>query len=265
MEEIPHTVFLIPYRDREKQAKYFIDYFNYYVKAQPNMSNGVKYFFCHQNDTRPFNRGAMKNIGFLTVKKLYPDNWKDITLVFHDIDCYPRPHVKLPYTTPKGTVTHYYGFIQTLGGIVVINAEDFAEIGGYPNFWGWGYEDNTLQMRVDNKNLKIDRSLFFNVNDMGNFNRLDKCDEKKIVSPDDSNTFARGVPDTYNHIDNLVTNIDTLKCVITVNYFTADLNAPKHSDLKIYDLRGKEPNLYKYLNERGNYKSGRNWKLTMNK
>ena len=60
MEEIPHTVFLIPYRDREKEAQYFIKYFNYYVKAQPNMADGVKYFFCHQNDTRPFNRGAMK-------------------------------------------------------------------------------------------------------------------------------------------------------------------------------------------------------------
>ena len=265
MEEIPHTVFLIPYRDREKEGKYFKTYFELYVKAQPNMNNGVKYFFCHQNDTRPFNRGAMKNLGFLTIKGLYPNNWKDITLVFHDIDCYPRPHIKLPYTTTKGTVVHYYGFKYTLGGIVVINAEDFANIGGYPNFWGWGYEDNALQLRVESNNLLIDRSLFFECSDLHNFNRLDKADEKKIVSTVDADTFASGKGDTYNDIKNVSAKINFNKNIIHFNYFTTALNPPKYSEMKIYDLRGLEPNLYKFLKSRGGYKSGRNWKIRTSK
>ena len=262
MEEIPHTVFLIPYRDRKKEAQYFKNYFEFYVKAQPGMNNKVKYFFCHQNDARPFNRGAMKNLGFLTIKGLYPNNWKDITLVFHDVDSYPRSHVKLPYTTTKGTVVHYYGFKYTLGGIVVINAEDFANIGGYPNFWGWGYEDNTLQLRVESNNLVIDRSLFFACADFNNFNRLDKNDEKKFISTVDVNTFVSKKQDTYNDIKNVSAKIDFKNNIIHFNYFTAALNPPKYSNMTIYDQHSKEPNLYKYLNSRGGYKSGRNWKLT---
>ena len=265
MEEIPHTVFLIPYRDREKEARYFIDYFNYYVKNQPNMCDGAEYFFCHQNDTRPFNRGAMKNLGFLTIKELYPDNWKNITLVFHDIDCYPRPHIKLPYTTQKGTIKHYYGFKHTLGGIVVINAEDFAEIGGYPNFWGWGYEDNTLQMRVEKNNLEIDRSLFFECSDLNNFNRLDKSDEKKLVSEIDADTFVAGKSDTCDDIKDINKNIDLKDNILHFNYFTTALETPKYVDMKVFDLRGLEPNLYKFLKSRGGYKSGRNWKLMTSK
>ena len=68
--EPPHTVFLIPYRDRVKEAKYFMAYFEHYVKKQPNMDSGAIFFFCHQSDTRPFNRGAMKNLGFLMIGEI---------------------------------------------------------------------------------------------------------------------------------------------------------------------------------------------------
>ena len=260
--EPPHTVFLIPYRDRAEEAKYFMAYFEHYVKKQPNMDSGAIFFFCHQSDTRPFNRGAMKNLGFLTIKELYPETWKDITLVFHDVDCYPQKHVKLPYTTEKGTVTHYYGFKQTLGGIVVINAEDFDNIGGYPNFWGWGYEDNTLALRVVENNINIDRDLFYDVHDDSNFTRLDQKDEKKIVSKNDTITFKNAEFDTFNDIKNISKNVDKNKNVIHFFHFTSKLPCPQHSEMQIFDLRDGQPDLVNYLHRRGTFRSGRRWGLS---
>ena len=122
-------------------------------------------FFMHQKDSRAFNRGAMKNLGFLFTKQLYPDNYKEITFVFNDVDTMPYTKNFLPYETTKGIVKHFYGFHYTLGGIVSIKGEDFEKIGGFPNYWAWGYEDNLLQSRCLNAKLHIDRSIFFPIFD----------------------------------------------------------------------------------------------------
>ena len=42
-----------------------------------------------------------------------------------------------------------------------INAEDFESIGGFPNFWSWGFEDTLLNNRCINNKIHIDRSVFF--------------------------------------------------------------------------------------------------------
>ena len=116
--------------------------------------------FIHQKDIRSFNRGAMKNIGFLTVKALYPDTYKNITIVFHDIDSLLVDLVD--FRTITGTIKHFYGFGHTLGGILSINAEDLERINGFPNFWTWGYEDNMIQNRAIQAGIEIDRSVFHN-------------------------------------------------------------------------------------------------------
>jgi hypothetical protein len=116
--------------------------------------------FVHQSDSRHFNRGAIKNIGFLAVKEKYPNKYQDITLIFNDVDTLPF-HKLFDYETTEGTIKHYYGFETALGGIVVIKAKDFERINGYPNYWGWGMEDACLQKRAVFYNLNIDRSHFY--------------------------------------------------------------------------------------------------------
>jgi len=118
-------------------------------------------FFVHQRDKRPFNRGAMKNIGFLAMKTKYPNDYKTITFVFNDIDTLPFKKNILPYKTVSGIIKHFYGFTYTLGGIVSITGDDFEKMNGFPNFWAWGYEDNELQNRASFYNITIDRSIFF--------------------------------------------------------------------------------------------------------
>jgi hypothetical protein len=153
---IPKIIFIVPYRNRVSH-KFF---FSKYMTSNLQNYDNYEIYFSHQYDNRPFNRGACKNIGFLAMKHKYPENYKDITFVFNDIDTIPFTDI-LDYNTTKGTVKHFYGFNYALGGIVSIQGEDFENINGFPNFWGWGMEDAILQKRCENNNIKIDRSNFF--------------------------------------------------------------------------------------------------------
>jgi len=119
-------------------------------------------YFSHQCDNRNFNRGGTKNIGFLAMKEKYPDNYKNITFIFNDVDTLPFNKL-FNYQTTEGVVSHYYGFEYALGGIVVIKGRDFERINGFPNFWGWGNEDRVLQLRCERNGLVIDRSHFYQI------------------------------------------------------------------------------------------------------
>jgi hypothetical protein len=83
-----------------------------------------KIIYSHQSDTRIFNRGAMKNIGFLYAKSLYPNDYQNITFVFNDVDTMPYNKNFLNYETVQGNVKHFYGYQFTLGGIVSITGAD---------------------------------------------------------------------------------------------------------------------------------------------
>ena len=158
-KRVPKLIFIIPYRDREQQLIFFKRHMAYILEDMDKADYEV--LFIHQKDTRAFNCGAMKNIGFFVVRDKYPNDYKNITLVFNDVDTLPFSKNFIPYETKPGIVKHFYGFQYTLGGIVSITAQDFERINGFPNFWAWGYEDNMLNDRVKNARLTIDRSVFF--------------------------------------------------------------------------------------------------------
>tara|TARA_Y100001970_G_C14180461_1_gene829555 strand:- start:306 stop:1079 length:774 start_codon:yes stop_codon:yes gene_type:complete len=126
---------------------------------------GKDYIFCfvHQNDERPFNRGALKNIGFMYYKEKYPDDYKNIQFIFHDIDTIPYTKEVWNYETEPGIVKHFYGYKHALGGIFTIYGSDFEKTNGFPCLWSWGFEDNIIQKRVIKNNLKIDRSQFYTI------------------------------------------------------------------------------------------------------
>jgi hypothetical protein len=155
---IPKRVFIVPYRNRIQHKFFFSKYMSFILED----CDDYEIYFSHQCDSRTFNRGAVKNIGFLAIKNKYPNHYKNITLIFNDIDTIPFNKI-FDYQTILGTVKHYYGYKFALGGIVVIKGEDFEKINGFPCYWGWGMEDNTLQKRCDGYNIKIDRSVFYEI------------------------------------------------------------------------------------------------------
>lgn len=206
---IPKKIFLIPFRNRYNHKQFFDIYMKYLLEDLDD----YRIFFIHQNDNRVFNRGAIKNIGFLVIKKLYPNDYHKITLVFNDIDTLPFKKNFLNYNTVPGIIKHFYGFDFALGGIVSINAKDFENIGGFLNFWGWGMEDNYLNHIALNNNLKIDRSNFAKINNNNN-----RFSEFIHLYDDNYKTVSEENKWRYKYYKNNPTYSDNLFCIKDLNY-----------------------------------------------
>ncbi len=155
---IPKRIFIVPYRNRVQHKFFFSKYMSFILEDK----NDYEIFFSHQCDSRTFNRGAVKNIGFIAARNKYPEHYKDITFIFNDVDTIPFNKI-FDYDTTHGVVKHYYGFKYALGGIVVMKGSDFERTNGFPCFWGWGMEDNVLQKRCENLGIIIDRSVFYKI------------------------------------------------------------------------------------------------------
>lgn len=227
---IPKFIFIIPYRDRYSQYLFFKNKMKYILEDIPNVYYNI--CFIHQNDKRTFNRGAIKNIGFLLIKSIYPNDYKNITLIFNDIDVMPLNKNVLNYETQPGIIKHFYGFEYTLGGIVSINAGDFEKINGFPNYWSWGYEDNMLYLRALKNNIIIDRSVFFNINDKKNIIHFTDSIYRD-VNEDDYTRFRNFLNDGLNTIYKIHYTIDNEEYSLNNN------------DINIYDIYNK------YINENG--------------
>jgi hypothetical protein len=157
-DKIPKRIFIVPYRNRVQHKFFFSKYMSYILEDKDD----YEIYFSHQCDARTFNRGAIKNIGFIAAKNKYPQHYRDITFIFNDVDTIPFTKI-FDYETTHGVVKHYYGFKYALGGIVVMKGADFERTNGFPGFWGWGMEDNVLQKRCEAVGLTIDRSVFYNI------------------------------------------------------------------------------------------------------
>lgn len=198
---IPKRIFIVPYRNRIQHKFFFSKYMSFLLEDKQD----YEIYFSHQCDARTFNRGAVKNIGFIAAKNKYPHHYKDITFIFNDVDTIPF-HKIFDYDTTHGVVKHYYGFKYALGGIVVMKGADFEKTNGFPGFWGWGMEDNVLQKRCEAIGLHIDRSVFYNIGSPEILQLFDGI--SRIISKKDP---WRGEHD--NRMDGLIT-ISDLKYTI---------------------------------------------------
>ena len=231
MNIVPSIIFIVPYRDRITQKHGFVKHMKEVILVdEPEGSYEI--YFAHQTDKRQFNRGAMKNIGFIAMINKYPNNYKDITFVFNDVDTYPIDKGTIDYHTSPGIVKHFYGFEFALGGFFSIKGVDFERSLGFPNLWGWGIEDNVMNERCLKIGLTIDRSQFYKTGDKhitqlfdgfgrviskreGNMYKYEKMDDVKLI---------RGIKYTIHDED------------INISSFTCG-REPTSDEYSNYDIR----------------------------
>ena len=221
-KRVPDIIFIIPYRDRPQHRRFFENYIG--IVMSDYARNKWDFYFSHQTDTRPFNRGATKNIGFIAMKKKYPNDYKNITFVFNDIDILPYDKGILNYDTEHGVIKHFYGFNFALGGCFSIKGSDFEKLNGFPNYWAWGQEDNCIYNRSLKKKIPVNRKNFFKI---GHSNILQMFDglERTIMKGD----ISRTVNDNGN--DGIVTISDLDINIVDHDILIKDFEVPrKYSD-----------------------------------
>lgn len=223
-------IFIIPYRNREEHKHFFILYMNHILEDLEESE--YKIYFIHQLDNRPFNRGALKNIGFIICKELYV-NYKELTFIFNDIDTVPYKKNIINYQTSENIINHFYGFEFALGGIFSIKGSDFEKINGFPNLWSWGLEDNCIYNRALKHNMLVNRSNFFKI---GNKNILQLFDGalREISVNNIPRLKKDSGGDGIRTIKNL--NYYIFDNMINVNTFSVPLN-PNTEIYKKHDIR----------------------------
>ena len=232
-------IFIIPYRNREQQKYFFLKHMEHILEDYEKDTYQI--IFAHQNNILPFNRGAMKNIGFIYAKNTYP-HYKDIIFIFNDIDTMPYKKNLLNYNIQDNEIKHYYGFTFALGGIFAIKGEDFEKINGFPSFWSWGYEDNVIYDRAINNNVSVNRSEFYPIFNQNIIHILDTF--SKLTSEKNKNlTLQKNVIDGINTLHNIqyswdnnsnMLNITTFKCSYSPEDKTLkpnDINKPNFSNM----------------------------------
>jgi len=140
----------------------------------------------------------------------------------------------LNYETTPGNVKHFYGFTFTLGGIVSMNAGDFERVNGFQNFWAWGYEDNTLNSRVNKSGLRLDRSQFYPIMDKNILQLQDGF--VRLVNRTEFNVYASQVDDGIDSISSLQYTVNDETGFVDVTGFSTgrDENTAARS---VYDIR----------------------------
>jgi hypothetical protein len=227
----PKKIFIVPYRNRENQKKEFLKHMKEKILIDEPVGT-YEIYFAHQCDKRPFNRGAMKNIGFIAMTKKYPRDYKHITFIFHDVDTMPAEKDLIDYETQPGVVKHFYGYEFALGGMFAIKGCDFERTLGFPNFWGWGLEDNMMQDRCLKLNLKIDRSQFYYMRDPRIIRAFDGFE--RVISKRDTVVYKHETPDNYLCLQNVRWQL--LKEFINVVHFDCNMD-PSSQEYATHDIR----------------------------
>ena len=148
---------VVPYRDRAEHLGRFIPHvLAYFERDKLDRQISVSIHIVEQSASAPFNRGKIKNCGFMLARD------QADYVCFHDVDYLP---IWADYSwSPKPARLAWYGLSLRenwetfFGAVVLFDKAAFERVNGYPNvYWGWGPEDKELGMRCVAAGLGFDR------------------------------------------------------------------------------------------------------------
>ena len=143
---------IVPYRKRPGHLRKFRQSIKSYLKDQD-----YELIVVEQADDLPFNRGKLLNIGFEYAVRKQCDY-----VVFHDIDMLP---IDVDYSYSDVPIHLATGFSNSdreifdtyFGGVTLFPIDLFKKVNGYSNeYWGWGFEDDDLLMRLTEQHIFTD-------------------------------------------------------------------------------------------------------------
>jgi len=146
------NIILIPYRNREKHLKYWIE--NTYPKLNKVLENLEVLVIEQSEDNKLFNRGKVLNVGF----KYYDED--EYNYFTHDIDHNPiNVDIYNHKINNNNILSIKSAHNISLGGIIKFKGTVYKKINGFRNdYWGWGIEDRDLYYRSKFYNINIIRN-----------------------------------------------------------------------------------------------------------
>lgn len=158
---------VVPYRDREAHLRRFVPAIAAWF-AGLDTPIDYRVTIVEQDEGLPFNRGALKNIGFLLGERT-----SDYTCL-HDVDYLPLdadyswagvPTPILWYGAERRPVapgisdrTVTTDLDSSMGGVLLMPNAVMRQVDGYSNaYWGWGFEDFDFSLRIRARRIPTDR------------------------------------------------------------------------------------------------------------
>ena len=201
---------VIPFRNREMHLKQLVPVLKKMLDEQK-----LEYKICvvEQDNEETFNRARLLNIGFDL-------NRECDYFCFHDVDLLPLESDYTYTEHPTHLSAHCSQFNfelpypTLLGGVMVINKEDFLKVNGYSNMYaGWGCEDDDLYYRCIISGLKVMRK-------PGRYTSL--YHERNIDSKKHKVNIDRYVKVQKEKLDIHAEGLNTLSYVVTLNFENRD-------------------------------------------
>ncbi|XP_033736202.1 beta-1,4-galactosyltransferase 2-like [Pecten maximus] len=152
---------IIPFRDREIHLKIYLS--NVIPKLRRQNADFTIYVV-EQAPGSHFNRGMMRNVGFVEASKIADYDcfiFNDVDSIFEDdrnIFRCGRDNSVRHLVTGVDVFDYKLKYSILVGGIIAFTPAQFRKVNGYSNFYfDWGAEDDDIYYRTERENMVIER------------------------------------------------------------------------------------------------------------